>query len=49
MFNLVGKADLLSDHFNSEQCRESADLPLTCLCHLVLSPLFQVEWSGISC
>ena len=26
----VGKADLLSDHFNSKQFREAADLPLTC-------------------
>ena len=25
----VGKADLLSDHFESKQCRESVD-PLTC-------------------
>ena len=26
----VGKADLLSDHFDSEQSREAVDLPLTC-------------------
>ena len=26
----VGKADLLSDHIDSKQSRESADLPLTC-------------------
>ena len=26
----VGKADLLSDHFDSKQSRESVDLPLTC-------------------
>ena len=26
----VGKADLLSDHFDSKQSRESLDLPLTC-------------------
>ena len=26
----VGKADLLSDHFDSKQFREAADLPLTC-------------------
>ena len=26
----VGKADLLSDHFNIKQSRESVDLPLTC-------------------
>ena len=27
---LVGKADLLSDHFDSKQSREAVDLPLTC-------------------
>ena len=27
---LVGKADLLSDHFDGKQSRESVDLPLTC-------------------
>ena len=26
----VGKADLLSDHFNSKPSREAVDLPLTC-------------------
>ena len=26
----VGKADMLSDHFDSKQSRESVDLPLTC-------------------
>ena len=26
----VGKADLLSDQFNSKQSREAIDLPLTC-------------------
>ena len=26
----LGKADLLSDHFDSKQSRETADLPLTC-------------------
>ena len=26
----VGKADLLSDHFDSKQTREAVDLPLTC-------------------
>ena len=26
----VGKADLLSDHFDSKQCRESVDLLVTC-------------------
>ena len=27
----VGKADLLSDHFDSKQSREAVDLPLACL------------------
>ena len=27
---LVGKDDLLSDHFDSKQSREAVDLPLTC-------------------
>ena len=31
----VCKADLLSDHFDGKQSRESVDLPLTC--HLSLS------------
>ena len=26
----VGKADLLSDHFDRNQSRETVDLPLTC-------------------
>ena len=26
----VGKADLLSDHFDSKQSREAVDLPITC-------------------
>ena len=26
----AGKADLLSDHFDGKQSRESVDLPLTC-------------------
>ena len=30
MCESVGKADLLSDHFNSHQFREAVDLPLTC-------------------
>ena len=29
-YESVGKADLLSDHFDSKQSRESVDLPLTC-------------------
>ena len=35
---MVGKADLLSDHFDSKQSREAVDLPLTC--HL--SPSFTI-------
>ena len=31
MCEFVRKADLLSDHFNGKQSRESVDLPLTCL------------------
>ena len=30
MCKSVGKADLLSDHFDSKQSREAVDLPLTC-------------------
>ena len=30
VFESVGKADLLSDHFDGKQSRESVDLPLTC-------------------
>ena len=30
MCGSVGKADLLSDHFDSKQSREAVDLPLTC-------------------
>ena len=30
MCESVGKADLLSDHFDHKQSRESVDLPLTC-------------------
>ena len=30
MFESVGKADLMSDHFDSKQSREAVDLPLTC-------------------
>ena len=30
MCESVGKADLLFDHFDGEQSRESIDLPLTC-------------------
>ena len=30
MCESVGKADLLSDHFDGKRSRESVDLPLTC-------------------
>ena len=30
MCESVGKADLLSDHFDSKQSREAVELPLTC-------------------
>ena len=30
MCESVGKADLLSDHFDSKQSRKAVDLPLTC-------------------
>ena len=30
MCEWVGRADLLSDHFDSKQSREAVDLPLTC-------------------
>ena len=30
MYETVGKADLLSDHFDSKQSRECVDLPLSC-------------------
>ena len=33
----VGKADRLSDHFDSKKPREALDLPLTCL-HLLVLP-----------
>ena len=29
-YESVGKADLLSDHFDSKQSRDAVDLPLTC-------------------
>ena len=40
----LGKADLLSDHFDCKQSRESDDLPLTC--HP--SPSLHVEWGQAS-
>ena len=42
MCESVGKADLLSDHFDSKQSRESVDLPLTCYPSPgLLPPLFR--------
>ena len=35
----AGKADLLSDHFNSKQSREAVDLLLLAIRLLVLPPL----------
>ena len=35
----VGKAGLLSDHFDSKQSREAVDLRLNCIHLLVLKPL----------
>ena len=35
----VGKADLLSDHFDSKQSREAVDLPSLVIHLLVLPPL----------
>ena len=37
VYELVGKADLLSDHFDSKQSKESVDRPFICI--LVLPPL----------
>ena len=48
----VGKADLLSDNFDSKQSREAVYLPLTChnVYLLVLPPLPSGrERSGVSC
>ena len=36
---VVGKADLLSDHFDIKQSKESVDVPLTFLPSPRLSPL----------
>ena len=40
----VGKADLLSDHFDSKQSREAVELPLTC--HLPPSLTTFEFWSS---
>ena len=44
MCGSVGKTDLLSDHFESKQSRESVDLPLTC--HPSLRPTTFVVMSN---
>ena len=46
----VGKADLLSDHFDGKRSRESVDLPLTCHLSPSLPPLPTGRArSGVSC
>ena len=46
----VGKADLLSDHFDSKQSRETVDLPLTCHPSPSLTTFGSGrERSGVSC
>ena len=51
MCGSVGKADLLSDHFDSKQSREAVDLSLTCHPSPIVSPLLPSgrERSGVSC
>ena len=36
VYKSVGNADLLLDHFDSKQCKESVYLPLTCYTSLSL-------------
>ena len=46
----VGKADLLSDYFDSKQSGETVDMPLTSIHILVLPPLPSgQDRSGVSC
>ena len=47
----VGKADLLSDHFDSQQSMGAVELPLTCHPSLIVLPHLPSgrERSGISC
>ena len=46
MCESVGKADLLSDHFDSKQSREAVNLPLTC--HPSPSQTtFDIRWSEV--
>ena len=49
MCETVGKADLLSDHFDGKQSRESVDLPLIAT-HLRVLPHFPSDRvrSGVS-
>ena len=50
MCESVGKADLLSDHFDGKQSGESVDLPLTAIRLQDLPPLPSVQvGSGVSC
>ena len=44
----VGKADLLADHFDVKQSRESVDLPLTCNLSLRLTST-AIRWSEVMC
>ena len=49
-YESVGKADLLSDHFDSKQSRDAVDLPLTCHTSPPLNTFaFGRERSGVSC
>ena len=45
----IGKADLLSDHFDSKQSREAVDLPLTCHLSPSLTTFAIRSRLGISC
>ena len=46
----VGKADLLSDHFDSKQSMEAVDLPLTCnSCPSLTTFAYRSRESGVSC
>ena len=39
----VGKADLLSDHFDSKQSREAVDLPLTFQSEIYRGPVVVID------
>ena len=50
MSESVGKADLLSDYFDSKQSGEAVDLSSLAICLLVLPPLpLGRAKSGVSC